>query len=95
MIKHVVLVKTDEPETVDRVLSGLPALLGPVPGLVGVEVAKDFTGRCRGYERMFTMDFSDRRALLGWAANPLHEPIRTTLMRVSEMIVFDFEAAER
>jgi hypothetical protein len=67
----------------------MPSLLGRVPGLVDVTVARNLGQPHRGYDRLVILDFDSADSLAGWDVHPVHTPIRDTLLRLSEMIVFD------
>ncbi|WP_406205519.1 Dabb family protein [Kitasatospora sp. NBC_01560] len=91
MLRHIVLIKTDCPHEVDRLVAAVPGFIGRVPGLLQVEVGRDRTGLTRGYDRGFVMTFDGPDGLAAWDVHPDHDPIRSALMAVSEMIVFDYE----
>lgn len=48
MLRHIVLIKTDCPHEVDRLVAAVPGFIGRVPGLLQVEVGRDRTGLTRG-----------------------------------------------
>jgi antibiotic biosynthesis monooxygenase (ABM) superfamily enzyme len=91
LLRHIVLVKSDNRQEIDDVLATIPKLVGVVPGLVQVEVGQDVSGRSKGYDRLFVLDFENERALAGWTDHEAHQPIRQTLTRLAEMIVFDYQ----
>jgi heme-degrading monooxygenase HmoA len=94
VIRHIVLIKSDDKAKVEEVLATLPQLVGHVPGLRAIEVAKDFTGEHRGYEHLFVMNFENRADLTMWGDHAAHAPIRATLRSIAEMIVFDHEVSQ-
>jgi len=91
MVRHLVLIKSADTVEVERVLQRIATLKGKVPGLDSVEIGLDFTGKHMGYTHLFILNFAGRDNLKVWAEHPEHLPIRNTLMRVAEMIVFDYE----
>ncbi|MER7210925.1 Dabb family protein [Streptosporangium sp. NPDC000239] len=90
MIKRVVLVRTDRPARIDDELARLAGLRGTVPCLRDIEVAADIGGRCLGYDRMFALSFGDAEDIAAWSDHPAHAPLRTTLLRDAELLVFEY-----
>ena len=91
MIRRCVLVRSAEPERVDRVLAAFERLHGKVPGLLRIVTAVDRGDRSRGYDRMFTLLFRDEEAIRVWSGHPAHVPIREELARCAELIVFEYD----
>lgn len=91
MIRHVVLIKTERFLEVEGILRNLLSFVGRVPGLRDVETGRDMTGLAKGYDRGFIMTFDGPEGLAAWDHHPDHIPVRSALMAISEMIVFDYE----
>lgn len=90
MIRHLILVRTDEPEPIDAALDRFEGLADKVDGLERAEVVRDSSGKSGGYDRMAIMDFADEGALGGWSGHPEHPPIRDALRQHAQVLIFDY-----
>ncbi|MCP9282871.1 MULTISPECIES: Dabb family protein [Bacillus] len=94
MIRHLVLVKPNEKEYQKLIKNTLEnkvlKLEEKVEGIVSTQIGSDFSERSKGYEFIFIIDFKDEQALHEWTDNKFHTPIRETLKKHSEMLVFDY-----
>lgn len=90
MIRHIVLIKTQNLEELDKALELVRSLIGKVEGLKSIEIAKDFSGRSKGFDHLFVMNFIGESYLKNWSQHPEHMPIRAILKSIAEMIVFDY-----
>jgi len=91
MIRHIVLIKTQNLERLTQALELVKVLVGKVEGLESIEIAKDFSGRSKDFDHLFVMNFIEERYLNNWSQHPEHTAIRDILKSIAEMIVFDYK----
>ena len=74
MIRHVVLwrLKPGSGDTARLIRDALQAQRGRIPGLVAVEVGKNFGTSRRSVDLALICDFESREALAGYHRHPAH-----------------------
>lgn len=94
MIQRIVLIKTEQKERLNPVLEKVKELPKKVDGIVSTHVSFDSGGRSKGYDALFMIDFKNDEVVANWPTHPEHIPIRSTLVEIAEMIVFDRKLLE-
>jgi Stress responsive A/B Barrel Domain len=79
-------------EQKDRVIAGIRALQGQIPGLLETAVGTNISPRGQGYELGGVMKFADKASLDSYGAHPAHQKLLSWLMPLIEPIEVDFEA---
>jgi len=74
-----------------RVMEGIRALQGQIPGLLETYVGANFSPRSQGYALGGVMKFSDRAALEAYTPHPVHQKLVEWLMPLVEAVEVDFE----
>lgn len=98
MVKHIVLWKLrafsslqEREAAVERIKTGLEALVGIVPGLRCAQVGKNFNPQ--GYDLGLYTELDSREALDGYQQHPEHLKMREFIHTViTERAVCDWEA---
>ena len=94
MVRHVVLwrLKPEGRERFAEICAALEAQLGRVPGLVRVEVGRNFKEGRRAVDFALTCDFADRAALEAYHKHPAHHETRAIVdPLVDEHWIADYE----
>jgi hypothetical protein len=74
-----------------RVMEGIRALQGQIPGLLETYVGANFSARSQGYALGGVMKFTDRAALEAYTPHPVHQKLVEWLMPMVEAVEMDFE----
>ena len=91
LVRHVMLIRSDDRQRVDAILAGVPAMVPDVPYLLLVELGRGTGSLTRGYSRALVMTFSDLAGLPTWDSDPPHAPVRDAQLACSDMIVVDYD----
>jgi heme-degrading monooxygenase HmoA len=94
MIRHVVLwrLKSNNGDRFHDVRSALEAQLGRVPGLLRVEVGRNFAASRRALDFALVCDFESRDALAAYHRHPAHMETRAIVdPLVAEHWIVDYE----
>jgi hypothetical protein len=95
MIRHLVLwrLKPDAAGRFDEIRSALEAQLGRIPGLVRVEVGRNFGASRRAVDFALCCDFESRAALAAYHQHPVHLRTRAIVdPLIAEHWIADYEA---
>lgn len=95
MIRHIVLwrLKPEGRLRFDDIRAALEAQLGRIPGLVRVEVGRNFASGRRAVDFALRCDFETRAALDAYHAHPAHRETRNVVdPLVDEHWIVDYEA---
>ncbi len=86
MIRHVVLwkLKSHDRHAFESIRAALEAQLGKVPGLMRVEVGRNFATSRRAVDMALTCDFESREALAGYHRHPAHMQTRAIVDPLAE-----------
>ena len=79
-------------EQKERVVAGIRALQGQIPGLLETWVGKNVSSRGQGYELGGAMKFADKAALDAYGPHPAHQALLSWLRPLIEPIEVDFPA---
>jgi Stress responsive A/B Barrel Domain len=79
------------PEQIQRVIAGIRALQGQIPGLLETWVGQNISPRSQGYELGGVMKFTDRTALEAYGGHPVHQELLAWLMPLIDPVEVDFE----
>lgn len=94
MIRHVVLwrLKPMERDIFHTIRSALEAQQGKIPGLLRVEVGRNFATGRRAADFSLICDFESRDALAGYHRHPVHMQTRAVVdPLVEEHWIVDYE----
>ncbi len=94
MIRHVVLwrLKVNDGDTFGTIRSALEAQRGRIPGLLGVEVGRNFAASRRAVDFALVCEFDSREALAGYHRHPVHMETRAIVdPLVAEHWIVDYE----
>jgi hypothetical protein len=94
MIRHVVLwrLKSQDPDRFDLIREALQAQLGRIPGLLRVEVGRNFAASRRAVNFALICDFESRGALGAYHRHPAHMETRAIVdPLVDEHWIVDYE----
>jgi hypothetical protein len=94
MIRHVVLwrLKSNDSDSFHAIRSALEAQQHRIPGLVRVEVGRNFSGSRRAVDLALVCDFESRAALEAYHRHPAHMEIRAIVdPLVDEHWIVDYE----
>jgi hypothetical protein len=80
-------------EQKQRVIAGIRALQGQIPGLVETAVGMNISPRGQGYELGGVMKFADKATLDSYGPHPAHQKLVSWLMPLIEPIEVDFEVS--
>lgn len=97
MIKHIVAWRLRKEPSVranaERVKSLLEGMAGRIPGLLKIEVGINFLDDANAADVVLYSEFTDRQALLGYQAHPVHEAVKPSIRELTtERRVVDYEA---
>ncbi len=96
MIEHLVLMQFKD-ELTDVQLDGLihrtVSLKDYIPGILDIQLGRNFSNRSKGYEIALTARFTDRAALESYLPHPKHQELISHLkeLEIKDTIVVDFE----
>lgn len=95
MVEHIVLFRWTPdatPDQVTRVVDGLRALQGRVPGILDLSCGEDFSGRAQGYTHALVVRFTDRAALDAYGPHPAHRHVVETYVNPirDDVLALDF-----
>jgi hypothetical protein len=78
VIKHVVLwrLKRDDDNAIASIRKALEAQMGAIPGLLRVEVGRNFRASSRAVHLALCCEFADRAALEAYHRHPAHMATR-------------------
>jgi hypothetical protein len=78
MIKHVVLwrMKTNNDRTFETIRAALQAQAGRIPGMLRIEIGRNFSSHRRAVDICLVCDFESREALSTYHKHPLHAETR-------------------
>ena len=94
MIRHVVLwrLKSNDSDSFHAIRSALEAQQERIPGLLRVEVGRNFAGSRRAVDLALVCDFESRAALEAYHRHPAHMEIRAIVdPLVGEHWIVDYE----
>jgi len=94
MIRHVVLwrLKSDSDDAFRGIRAALEAQQGRIPGLLRVEVGRNFAGSRRAVDFGLICDFESREALASYHRHPAHMQTRAIVdPLVDEHWIVDYE----
>src|SRR5688500_6133378 len=94
MIRHVVLWRLNPAngDVLSRVRRALEAQRGKIPGLLGVEVGRNFSTSRRAVDVALICDFESREALAGYHRHPAHMEARSIVDPLAaEHWIVDYE----
>ncbi len=92
MIKHIVMFKLAEKETLAEALTALNSLKGNIETLRFLEIGTDFLNSERSYDIVLTTFFDDREGLKTYAGHKNHLPVVKKMRSLcSSSIVVDYE----
>ncbi|MDP9729631.1 Dabb family protein [Alicyclobacillus tolerans] len=96
MIQHMVMFQFRETlndETWSMVEQGASKLSKEIPGILGMQMGRDFSGRGRGFNVGLTVQFVNREALAAYGPHPAHQSYVEHLRQLGmeDLIVIDFE----
>jgi hypothetical protein len=94
MIRHVVLwrLKSNDSDSFHAIRSALEAQQQRIPGLLRVEVGRNFAGSRRAVDLALVCDFESRAALEAYHRHPAHMEIRAIVdPLVGEHWIVDYE----
>jgi len=78
MIKHVVLwrLKTNSDQNYEIVRAALQAQAGRIPGMLRIEIGRNFTSHRRTVDISLLCEFDTRESLAAYHKHPLHKETR-------------------
>ena len=88
MVRHIVLFKL-QPEhhhEIDGLLEQSRAMKGKIPGLIDLEIGKDFVRSPRSYDIALIATFENEADLDAYATHPVHLPIKTYLSSIAAAV---------
>ena len=94
MIRHVVLwrLKSNSGDLFHAIRRALEAQQGKIPGLLRVEVGRNFAASRRAVDFVLICDFESREALAGYHRHPAHMETRAIVdPLVEEHWIVDYE----
>jgi quinol monooxygenase YgiN len=94
MVRHIVLwrLKPEGRERFDKIKATLEAQAGRIPGLVRVEVGRNFKDGRRTADFALTCDFADRASLEAYHRHPAHQETRAVVdPLIEEHWIVDYE----
>ena len=94
MIKHVVLwrLKASNDRTFETIRATLQAQAGRIPGLLRVEVGRNFSSHRRALDVSLVCDFESREALAAYHKHPLHAETRAIVdPLIAEHWIVDYD----
>ena len=94
MLRHVVLwrLKSQTDDSFDLIRRTLQAQQGRIPGLLRVEVGRNFVGSRRALDFALVCDFENRQALAAYHRHPAHMETRAIVdPLVDEHWIVDYE----
>lgn len=94
MIKHVVLwrLKTNNDQAFETVRAALQAQAGRIPGMLRIEIGRNFTSHRRTVDICLVCDFESREALTAYHKHPLHAETRMIVdPLVTDHWIVDYE----
>jgi Stress responsive A/B Barrel Domain len=74
-----------------KVIEGIRALQGQIPGLLETAVGENISPRGGGYGLGGAMKFADKAALESYGPHPVHQKLVSWLRPLIEAIEVDFE----
>ena len=79
MIRHVVLwrLKENNDQIFETVRATLQAQAGRIPGMLRIEIGRNFSSHRRAVDVCLVCDFESREALAAYHKHPLHAETRT------------------
>jgi quinol monooxygenase YgiN len=95
MIRHVVLwrLKPEARSRFEEIRAALQAQVGRVPGLLRVEVGRNFAAGRRAVDFALVCDFASRAALEAYHRHPAHHETRAVVdALIDEHWIVDYEA---
>jgi hypothetical protein len=94
MIRHVVVwkLRSPDPEPFESIRAALEAQCGKIPGLIRVEVGRNFAASRRTADMALICDFESREALAAYHRHPAHMQTRAIVdPLVAEHWIVDYE----
>ena len=94
MIRHVVLwrLRSDQGDSFGRIRAALEGQQGSIPGLLRIEVGRNFGGSRRAVDFCLVCDFESRQALEAYHRHPAHHEVRAIVdPLVAEHWIADYE----
>jgi hypothetical protein len=76
---------------VDEIVAELRALRGAVPGILDLNIGRNFTDRANGYTHGLMVILQDKAALAAYAPHPAHVAVATKLRANAEVMALDYE----
>jgi quinol monooxygenase YgiN len=94
MIRHVVLWRlgSGEADSFERIRAALEGQQGKIPGLLRVEVGRNFGATRRSVDFCLICDFDSRAALEAYHRHPAHQQVREVVdPLIAEHWIADYE----
>lgn len=79
------------PAVIDGIVAELRALRGAVPGILDLNLGRNFTDRANGYNWGLSVILQDKAALAAYAPHPVHVAVATKLRANAEIMALDYE----
>ena len=94
-VNHQVWIKfrSDAPAAqIEDVLTDLRALRGKVPGILDMNVGRNFTDRANGYQYGLMVILKDKAALEAYGPHPEHAKVAVKIRAIAESVMaLDYE----
>jgi Stress responsive A/B Barrel Domain len=79
-------------EQIDAVLADLRALRGKVPGILDMNVGRNFTDRANGYQYGLMVILQDKASLEAYGPHPEHAKVAVKIRAIAESVMaLDYE----
>lgn len=95
MVKHVVLwrLKENNDRIFETIRASLQAQAGRIPGMLGIEIGRNFSSHRRAVDVALTCDFESREALAAYHKHPLHAETRAIVdPLIADHWIVDYDA---
>lgn len=97
MIEHLVLFRWTpdaSAEAIARVMDGLSALRGQIPGIQGLTCGENFSPRSQGFTHALVVRFEDRAALEAYGPHPAHQRVVQEFIAPirADVLALDYES---
>ena len=95
-VEHIALIEPNEgvsEEEAQKVMDGIRALKGLVPGVLEVKIGKNFTDRAPHIKYAASITLADKAALEAYGPHPAHQDLLKILMPIVKTItIADIES---
>jgi hypothetical protein len=79
------------PDRIEAHLNALRGLRGQVPGIIDLNVGKNFTDRAHGFTHGLLVVLRDKQGLTDYQVHPRHVEVATALKADAQLMAMDYE----